>query len=116
MTAPPSTKTIAAAIGGYGGSMSAAEKITGKAPAATYEVVRRDGRAVLQLAGRWTVFTIGALDNDLAIAVNKALRMDRRAAAVFGASFSWSRATDQFFAAVEAAARRSTGQRALQPA
>ena len=61
-------------------------------------------------------FTIGALDNDLAIAVNKALRMDRRAAAVFGASFSWSRATDQFFAAVEAAARRSTGQRALQPA
>ncbi len=45
--------------------MSAAEKITGKVPAATYEVVRRDGRAVLKLAGRWTVFTIGGLEHGL---------------------------------------------------
>ncbi len=61
-------------------------------------------------------FTIGALDDDLALAVSKALRLDRQAAAVFGASFSWSRATDQFVGAVESAARRNTGKRTLQPA
>lgn len=46
--------------------MSAAEKITGTAPAmAAYEVSRRDGRAVLELSGRWTVFTIGGVERKL---------------------------------------------------
>ncbi|MFN3469909.1 MAG: glycosyltransferase family 4 protein [Novosphingobium sp.] len=44
--------------------------------------------------------TIGALDEDLALAVAKALRCDRLGAAVQGARFNWDRATDQFLAAV----------------
>ncbi len=48
--------------------------------------------------------TIGALDEDLATAINRALRMDGVAAAVAGASYSWDRATDQFLAALHGAA------------
>ena len=48
--------------------------------------------------------TVGAVDPDLAIAMQRALRADRRAAAVFGARFSWERATDQFLSAILAAA------------
>lgn len=40
--------------------------------------------------------TIGALDEDLEIAIARASRCDRQGAAVHGASFSWERATDQF--------------------
>jgi len=47
--------------------------------------------------------TIAALDDDLALAIAKALRCDRQAAAVYGASFSWERATNQFLAAIQAA-------------
>ena len=43
---------------------------------------------------------IGALDEDLGLAIAKALRCDRLGAAVHGASFNWERATDQFVAAV----------------
>lgn len=43
---------------------------------------------------------IGALDEDLALAIYKALRCDRMAAAVQGARYNWDRATDQFLAAV----------------
>ena len=48
--------------------------------------------------------TIGALNEDLELAINQALRMDSLAAAVVGASYSWSRATDQFLAALHDAA------------
>ena len=48
--------------------------------------------------------TIGALNEDLELAINQALRMDSLAAAVLGASYSWSRATDQFLAALQDAA------------
>lgn len=48
--------------------------------------------------------TIGALDADLSVAIGRALRLDRRAAAVYGGRFSWQAATDQFLAAVECAA------------
>ena len=48
--------------------------------------------------------TIGALDEDLSIAIHKALRMDNLAAAVAGAGYSWDRATDQFMTALEGAA------------
>ena len=44
--------------------------------------------------------TIGALDDDLDAAIARALRVDRQAAAVFGARFSWARATDQFLSAI----------------
>ncbi|MBU6268449.1 MAG: glycosyltransferase family 1 protein [Sphingomonadales bacterium] len=47
--------------------------------------------------------TVAALDDDLGIAMQRALGMDRKAAAVFGARFSWERATDQFLAALEQA-------------
>ncbi|MGV3512351.1 MAG: glycosyltransferase family 4 protein [Novosphingobium sp.] len=43
---------------------------------------------------------IGALDEDLAIAIDKALRCDRLGAAIHGARQNWDRATDQFLEAV----------------
>lgn len=43
---------------------------------------------------------IGALDEDLSVAIQKAMRCDTLGAAVHGASFNWDRATDQFIAAV----------------
>ncbi len=49
--------------------------------------------------------TIGALNEDLELAINQALRMDSLGAAVVGASYSWDRATDQFLAALEDAAK-----------
>lgn len=56
--------------------------------------------------------TFAALDEDLGLAIRKALRLDRTAAAVFGARFTWERATDQFVAALEGAA----GDKAQMPA
>lgn len=44
--------------------------------------------------------TIGALDDDLETAIGKALTLDRVAAAVYGARFTWEYATDQFLEAV----------------
>ena len=49
--------------------------------------------------------TVGALDEDLARAVQRALTFDRAAAAVYGARFGWDRATDQFLAALTRASR-----------
>lgn len=46
---------------------------------------------------------IGAVDEDLALAIHKALRCDRIAAAVQGARNNWDRATDQFLQAVSRA-------------
>lgn len=43
---------------------------------------------------------IAALDDELAVAVAAALTVDRTAAAAFGATYSWRRATDQFLAAI----------------
>jgi glycosyltransferase involved in cell wall biosynthesis len=48
---------------------------------------------------------VGALDDDLAIAIGRALRCDRLAAAVQGARYNWERATDQFLEAVGDAIR-----------
>lgn len=46
---------------------------------------------------------IGALDEDLALAITRALRCDRMGAAVQGARYNWDRATDEFLAAVSEA-------------
>lgn len=46
---------------------------------------------------------IGALDDDLALAIHKALRCDRIGTAVQGARYNWDRATDEFLAAVSEA-------------
>lgn len=48
---------------------------------------------------------IGALDEDLSLAIRKALRCDRTGAAVQGARYNWDRATDQFLDAVGDAIR-----------
>ena len=59
--------------------------------------------------------TVGALDHDLSLAIARALRCDRLGAAVYGASYSWDNATDQFIGAIsEAFARRKARQ--LEPA
>lgn len=56
---------------------------------------------------------IGALDEDLSVAIRKALACDRLGVAVHGASFNWDRATDQFLAAVGEAVQP---ERKLEPA
>lgn len=50
--------------------------------------------------------TIGAVNEDLGLAIRKAFRLDRLGAAVHGSSFSWDRATDQFEMALAAAVAR----------
>ena len=47
--------------------------------------------------------TFAALDADLDVAILKALRLDRMAAAIYGARFTWEKATDQFLAALDRA-------------
>jgi glycosyltransferase involved in cell wall biosynthesis len=47
--------------------------------------------------------TIGVLDKDLSWAIRRALRLDSLGAAIYGASYSWDKATDQFIAALEEA-------------
>jgi glycosyltransferase involved in cell wall biosynthesis len=51
--------------------------------------------------------TVGALDHDLARAIGRSLQLDRQAAAIFGARFSWSAATDQFLTAIHGALKDS---------
>lgn len=46
---------------------------------------------------------VGALNENLALAIRKAVRCDPLGAAVHGASFNWDRATDQFLKAVSGA-------------
>ena len=54
--------------------------------------------------------TIGALDEDLSVAIHKALTLDRQAAAVFGMRFTWERATDQFLEAIGAATQQARSE------
>lgn len=42
----------------------------------------------------------GAMDEDLAAAIGKALRCDRRAAAAYGATFGWRQSAEQFLSAL----------------
>ncbi len=72
------------------------------------DILGRDGR------GQGMPATIAALDCDLEIAIARALRLDRRAAAVFGARFSWERATDQFLSAIHDALRPAETAPALE--
>jgi len=59
--------------------------------------------------------TIGALDQNLTVAIERALRLDRQAASVYGCRYSWEAATDQFIAALECAAC-TVPERTLAPA
>ncbi|MDF8333874.1 glycosyltransferase family 4 protein [Novosphingobium cyanobacteriorum] len=47
---------------------------------------------------------VGALHEDLSIAIGKALRCDRMGTAVYGGRYSWDRATDQFLTALSESA------------
>lgn len=49
--------------------------------------------------------TVAALDENLSQAINRALRCDPLAAAIYGAGFSWDRATNQFETTLREAAR-----------
>jgi len=48
---------------------------------------------------------VGALDEDLARAITRALACNREAAAAYGGSYSWECATDQFLGALSSAAQ-----------
>jgi glycosyltransferase involved in cell wall biosynthesis len=48
---------------------------------------------------------VGALDEDLTLAITHALGCSREAAAAHGGSYSWDSATDQFITALSNAAR-----------
>jgi glycosyltransferase involved in cell wall biosynthesis len=61
-------------------------------------------------------FTIAGVETDMALAIDKALRVDRTSAAIFGARFTWERATEQFLEAIRGATRRSGAERKLEPA
>ena len=64
--------------------------------------MRADGRG----ADGTMPATIGVLHDNLTFAIQRALRLDPLAAAVYGAGFGWDRATDQFEAALAEAAIR----------
>ncbi len=50
---------------------------------------------------------VGAVNEDLTLAISHALTADASCAAAFGAGFSWERATDQFLSAILAAVEAS---------
>lgn len=60
--------------------------------------------------------TVGVLHDDLEAAIAGALKLDRKAASIFGARFGWERATHQFLAAVGEAARLRPDARIPEPA
>ncbi|MEO6718368.1 MAG: glycosyltransferase family 1 protein [Novosphingobium sp.] len=76
------------------------------------DVLGRDGRG----ADGSMPATVGTLDDNLELAIAKALRLDRMAAAVFGARFTWENATDQFVEAIQSAAPSVRKRHFLEPA
>lgn len=58
------------------------------------DVIGANGRGVDDSLPR----PVGVLDDDLALAIRRALLLDRGDAAAFGRSFTWDRCTDQFVA------------------
>jgi len=60
------------------------------------DILGREGRG----ASHEFPATIAALDDDLAAAIDRALRLDGKACAVFANAFTWAAATDQFLAAI----------------
>lgn len=63
------------------------------------DILGADGRGVDHRVG-WAA---GAVDTDLARAIEGALTVESNDAATLGALYSWERATDQFLAAIESA-------------
>lgn len=72
------------------------------------DIIGPDGRG----PGSALPMTVGVLDDNLALAIARALQCDRLGAATAGASYSWDNATDQFVGAIsEALARRTAVER-----
>lgn len=59
---------------------------------------------------------VGGVDEDLSLAIGRALAARRRAAAAYGAQFSWERATDQFLKALGAAVAGPKAERQSEDA
>lgn len=76
--------------------------VAGFPVAGPLDVIGADGRG----ADGTMPATIGVLHDNLTFAIQRALRLDPLAAAVYGAGFGWDRATDQFEAALAEAAIR----------
>lgn len=71
------------------------------------DIIGADGRGPRgDLAG-----LVGALDHDLATAMNRALHADRSVACSHGQSFNWDRCTDQFVAGLTESSGRSLPDR-----
>lgn len=89
------------------------EALASGTPVAAYpvpgpvDILGRDGRG----DGGDLTGPAGALDDDLAGAIARALEMDGADAARLGARYAWSAATDQFLAAVETAWHAAGEQR-----
>ncbi|MBC7492666.1 MAG: glycosyltransferase, partial [Novosphingobium sp.] len=64
------------------------------------DVIGAEGRGPAGDKSRLWPMCVGVLDADLARAIEGALRCDRMGAAVYGASFSWDAATEQFVSAL----------------
>ena len=64
------------------------------------DVIGAEGRGPAGDKSRLWPMHVGVLDADLARAIEGALRCDRMGAAVYGASFSWDAATEQFVSAL----------------
>lgn len=60
--------------------------------------------------------TVGVLDEDLAAAITRALRLDPLGAAIAGETYSWDRATDQFIAALGEALVPARDRQTVVPA
>lgn len=77
------------------------------------DIVGRDGRGY----DGSLPSSVGALDENLALAVDRALQVDRADAATFGSCYTWQAATDAFAAALSEAANPQALQSAalLEP-
>ncbi|MEN9717511.1 MAG: hypothetical protein RIQ99_389 [Pseudomonadota bacterium] len=64
------------------------------------DILGADGHGV----GSRSNTPVGVLNEDLDQAITTALTLDRKAAVEFGTGYSWQRATDQFYAAIQSAA------------
>lgn len=73
--------------------------VAGYPVAGPLDVIGRHGRGPFDTLKQ----EVGAVDEDLALAIQRALTMQRADAARYGRSFDWDKSTDQFCAAMETA-------------
>lgn len=84
-------------------AMATGTPVAGYPVAGPLDIVGRDGRGPRSNLPH----PVGALDDDLARAMSRALDISRKAAADYGRSFSWANCTDQFEEALRCARQHS---------